>query len=178
MTTILIILAVALYATSALLLFKKEVLGPLAAFLALGSVYLSGTLPLNINMIITWLCITLVVTGASAMQAPALMAQKRGMGYMSLGALTGLAVGLLAYTMTTRLSAIYAIMSLAIVIGIFFGYVLFTRTPQGEQLSVSRSRFFPYLLAKGFPVAVATMMLGITLIIWIFQSGAAMTAPA
>lgn len=175
MTVLLIILAVALYATSALLLYKKEMLAPVAAFLALGAVYLSDTLPLNLNMLITWLCLTLVVTGVSAMQPPAVMSQTRGMGYMSIGALTGMAVGLLGYTFTTRIGAVYAIMILAVLIGVFFGYMLFTRTPDGVQLRVSRSRFVSYLLAKGFPIAITVMMLGMVLVLWICKT--ALSAP-
>ncbi|MCM1319815.1 MAG: hypothetical protein NC217_05490 [Muribaculaceae bacterium] len=170
MAILLIIIAVLLYATSTLLLYRKELLGPVAAFLAMGAVYLSGLLPMNLNMIITWLCLTLVVTGVSAMQPPALMAQRRGMGYIMTGAVAGLAVGLMGYTFTESISAVYAIMVLAVIVGIFFGYMLFTRTPDGEQLHASRSRFFSYLLAKGFPVAIAVAMAGVPLILWLFQS--------
>lgn len=59
-------------------------------------------------------------------------------------------------------------MCLGVVVGIFFAYFLFTRTPHGAELGVSRSRFVSYLLAKGFPVAIAVMMLGMVLILWIF----------
>lgn len=170
MTTLLIIIAGLLYALAALLLFRKEMLGPVASFLALGAMYLSDALPINLNMLIMWLCITLVVTGVTAMQPPAMLAQRRGMGYICVGALTGLAVGMLGYTFTTRPGAVYATMILAVVAGVFFGYFLFTRTPRGALLRTPRTHFFSYLLAKGFPVAIATMMLGVTLILWLFQA--------
>ena len=170
MAILLIIIAVLLYGISVLLLLRKEILGPVAAFLAMGAVYLSGLLPMNMNMIITWLCLTLVVSGVTAMQPAALMSQQRGMGYIMTGAAAGLAVGLMGYTFTESISAVYAIMVLAVVAGIFFGYMLFTRTPDGAQLRTSRNRFFSYLLAKGFPVAIAVSMLGVPLIIWLFQS--------
>lgn len=170
MAILLIIIAILLYCVSAFLLFRKEILGPIAAFLAMGAVYLSGLLPMNLNMIITWLCLTLVVSGVSAIQPPALMAQRRGMGYIFIGSIVGLAVGLMGYTFTASISAIYVIMVLAVVVGIFFGYLLFARTPQGEQLRATRNRFFSYLLAKGFPVAIAVSMLGVPLILWMYQS--------
>lgn len=168
MTVLLIILAALLYAAAGVLLFKKELLGPVASFLGLGCVYAAGVLPMNMNMLVTWLCLTLVVTGVSAMQPPALMAQTRGMGYITLGSLAGMAVGLLGYTFTAKPGAIYAIMCLGVVVGIFFAYFLFTRTPRGAELGLSRARFVSYLLAKGFPVAIAVMMLGMVLILWIF----------
>lgn len=177
MTVLFIILAVLLYAASAVLLYRKELLGPIAAFLALACVYVSGTLPMNLNMLITWLCLTLVVTGVTAMQPPALMAQKRGMGYIGLGALAGMAVGLLGYTVTTTPGVIYSVMCLGVIVGIFFGYFMFTRTPAGAELARSRSRFVSYLLAKGFPVAIAAMMLGMVLILCIFTKVPVSPAP-
>lgn len=177
MTILFIILAVLLYAVCGVLLYKKEALGPVASFLALASVYASGALPVNMNMLLTWLCLTLVVTGVSAMQPQAVMAQTRGMGYMCLGALAGMAVGLLGYSLTAMPGAIYAMMCLGVVAGTFFGYFLFTRTPLGAGLRDSRSRFVSYLLAKGFPVAIAVMMLGMVLVLWTFTRLTAVTAP-
>ena len=68
-----------------------------------GSVYPSGQLPMNVNMLVTWLCLTLVVTGVSALQPMAVMSQTRGMGYMSLGALAGMIVGMMAYSLSHSL---------------------------------------------------------------------------
>lgn len=167
MSIILVILASLLMAGAFLLLFKKEMLGPIAAFLSLGAIYFSELLPMNTNILITWMCLTLIVTGVSAMQPPALMAQTRGMGYITAGGLTGMAIGLLGFTLSDSLTAIYAMMTLGVIAGIFFGYLLFTRTPRGEELARSRSRFFQYLPAKGFPVAITIMQLGVILILWI-----------
>lgn len=167
MSVILAISAVLLMAGSFMLLFKKELLGPVASFLAMGAVYFSGYLPMNANMLITWLCLTLIVTGVSAMQAPAIMAQTRGMGYITVGAVAGMAVGLLGFSISDVLGTIYAMMSVGVLAGIFFGYILFTRTPQGLQLAYNRSRFVSYLLAKGFPVAISVMQLGVLLILLI-----------
>lgn len=167
MSVILAILAVLLMAGAFILLFKKEMLGPVAAFLAMSAVYFSGLLPMNANMLITWLCLTLIVTGVSAMQSPAVMAQTRGMGYITIGAIAGMVVGLLGFSVSETLGTVYAMMSIGVLAGCFFGYFLFTRTPNGRQLSYSRSRFFAYLLAKGFPVAISVMQLGVISILWI-----------
>lgn len=170
MATLLIILSAVLYAASGLLLYRREILGPVASFLALAGVYLSGLLPMNMNMLITWLCLTLVVSGVTAMQPAPLMAQRRGMGYIMGGGAAGLAVGLTSYSFITSVSAVYAAMVLAVTAGVFFGYLLFTRTPDGEQLRASRARFFSYILAKGFPAAIALMMLGVPLILWLYTT--------
>ena len=168
MSMLFVILAVLLFGVSVLLLFRREMLGPVAAFLAFGPVYLSGQLPMNVNMLVTWLCLTLVVTGVSALQPMAVMSQTRGMGYMSLGALAGMIVGMMAYSLSHSLGFVYSMMCLGVLAGVFLGYLLFTRTPKGMELSMSRSRFFSYLLAKGFPVAVSAMMLGVVAILYLF----------
>lgn len=174
MSTLFLILAAVLFVAGGLLLYRRELLGPVAAFLAFASVYASGALAVNLNMLITWLCLTLVVSGVTAMQPQAVMQQNRGMGYMSLGALAGMSVGLLGCTADISAGAVYAFMVLGVVAGVFFGYLLFTRTPDGSELRLTRSRFFSYLLAKGFPLAIAVMMLGVVLILWIITA----TAPA
>ncbi len=87
------------------------------------------------------------------------------MGYITVGALAGLAVGLLGFSVTTRLGAVYAFMVLGVVAGIFFGYYIFTRTLRGRAVSLSSGHFFTYLLAKGFPVAITTMQSGVLLVL-------------
>lgn len=174
MDIIIIILAVLLYAASAVLLYRKEVLGPAAALLGLCAVFwyhsleAYGGVPMADSTLITWFIMTLIVTIASAMQPPALMAQRRGMTHMILGGVCGLAAGLLCFAITLDLSAINMIMKFTIAAGVFAGYYLFTKTPDGARLQDTRSRFFSYLLAKGFPVAIAIMMLGVPLAHWLF----------
>lgn len=169
MTIALIILAIMLYAAGGLLLLKRELLGPIASFLALTAVYGSSTLLIPVNMLLTWLCITLVISAVSAMQPPEVMSQHRGMGYMCLGALGGMALGLTGYSFGATGNAVYALMVLGTLLGTAIGYVLFTRTPAGQALRQSRSRFVSYLLAKGFPVAIAVMQLGVVLTLLIME---------
>lgn len=166
MSVVSVILAILLFAVSLVLLFVRETLAPVAALLGLVCFWISATLPLNLNIVITWLCLTVIVTGVSLMQPPAVMAQRRGMGYITVGALTGMAVGLLGFSVVPRIGAIYAIMVLSVAVGIFLGYYLFTRTPEGKAVGMNTGRFFSYLLAKGFPAAIAVMQLGIALLLW------------
>ena len=168
MSIVLAILAGLMLVGSLALLFFKEVLAPIAAYLGLVAMYFSELLPVNGNMLVTWLCLVLVVTAVTAMQPPAVMAQHRGMGYMTLGALAGMAVGLMGFTLSDTPAAVYAFMTIGVVAGVFFGYFLFTRTPDGTALrSGGKGRFFSYLLAKGFPAALTVMQTGVICILWI-----------
>lgn len=165
MSVILVITGILLCLGSLLLLFSRESLSAVAAFLGLACFYFTDLLPLNLNIIITWLCLTVVVTGVSLMQPPAVMTQHRGMGHITIGGIAGMAVGLLGFSMTRMLTAVYAIMIVATAAGIFFGYFMFTRTPAGRAVNMRSGRFFTYLLAKGFPVMITVSQIGVILIL-------------
>ena len=60
---------------------------------------------------------------------------------------------------------LYACMILGTAAGCFFGYLIFTNTPRGAPVNFSSGHFFQYLLAKGFPIALAVMMMGIVLVL-------------
>lgn len=161
----LMILALLLFAGAAILLFEREVLAPAASLLGLAAVYFSRMLPLTPNMLITWLALTVIVMGVSLMQPAALMAQKRGVGYMLGGALAGMAVGLIAVSQAVSLTLWYASMIVGVLAGIFFGFFLYTRTPEGRDVSLSSGHFFTYLAAKGFPLAIAVIQPGLVLML-------------
>ncbi len=76
-----------------------------------------------------------------------------------------MAAGLLAYTASSELSVLYAIMVVATAIGVVFGFILFVNTPAGRQFGFGSGRFVRYLLAKGFPTALTLMMLGVPLVL-------------
>ena len=107
MSVILVILAVILLALAYVLLFEREAVAPVSAFLGMACCYAASCLPLNANILLTWLCLTVIVTGVSLMQPRAVMQQRRGMGYITVGSLAGLAVGLLGFSVTTRLGAVW-----------------------------------------------------------------------
>lgn len=127
-------------------------------------------LPVNNSMLISWLAITVVVMMATMLQPVAVRSQTRGMGYMIGGATVGLAVGLLGYTVSSSISALYAIMVLAVAAGVFFGFLMYSNTPDGRGIGLSSGNFFRYLFAKGFPTAVTVMQIGLVLVLLIAVS--------
>ena len=171
MGTFWIVISCVLWALSIFLLFRKQLLAPAASYLGLLALSMADNaqgeplLPINNTMLIGWLCITLVSMTATILQPYAIREQKRGVAYMLVGAVTGLFLGLLDYTIQLDISARYGMMIIATAVGAFFGYLIFTCTPNGKNVNFGSGNFFRYLLAKGFPVAITVMMMGIVLVI-------------
>ena len=126
-------------------------------------------LPISSSLIIGWLCMTVVVTVATLMQPAAIRDSRKGMGYLLGGSIVGMAIGLLGFTMVpaSYLNALYAIMVVATAAGTFFGYLVYTRTPDGAPGGIASGNFFRYLMAKGFPTALTVMQIGVVLVLLI-----------
>lgn len=166
MMIFLIISACLLWLASFIVLPKRILLGPPLSFCALLVLSFAKKdgyplFPLTGGMQLSWLVITLLVMMIIMLQNPAVRQQSRGVNYMTVGALAGLAVGLLGCTFTTNLNLLYALAILGIAVGVFFGFLLFTNTPDGRDVNLASGRFFKYLLAKGFPVLVTAAQLSI-----------------
>lgn len=170
MATFLIILSVLLWVCSLTVLLKKTIIGPALSFIALFVLSLARKggfplLPINSTILIGWLCMTAAVTGLTAMQPRSETDSAKGMGYVVAGALTGMAIGLLATTFGVSLTMTYGAMIIATAAGIFFGYLIYSNTPAGAECSIGSGNFFRSVFAKGFPVAITVMQIGVAAII-------------
>lgn len=160
-----------LFAAAIILLPKRLLVAPACAYLGLLAISFARApqgyplVPVNAAMLIGWLCMTIVVMTATLMQPVPVRNATRGMGYIITGAVAGMAVGLLAFTATYRLSMLYALMIVATAAGTFMGFLLYTNTPDGRAVGLSSGNFFRYLLAKGFPTAITIMQLGVVLVL-------------
>lgn len=166
----LIILSCLFFISAIICLIWRQVLSPALSFLGLLMLSFNGSdgypvLPLNSAILISWLSMAVVVTLATIMQAPAVRAQSRGMGYIIVGALAGMAVGLLGFTFTNSLMLLNGIMIIGVLAGIFFGFILYANTPNGAAVKPGSGYFFKYLLAKGFPAAITIMQTGVALVL-------------
>lgn len=163
-----VILAIILFIGAVALLPLRPLFSPALSFLGLLSMSFAKSggyqlLPINGVMLTSWLCMTLIVTLVTLLQPAAVRNQSRGMGYIIGGALVGLAVGLLGFTLSSNISLIYGIMIVAVVAGIFLGFLLYTNTPHGRPVGLRSGNFFHYLLAKGFPVAITLIQPGLAI---------------
>lgn len=178
MATILIILSCLLFIAALLLVWPRIILSPLCSYLGLLALsfatnkYGYPLLPINSTILYSWLYITIVVMVATVMQAPPLRHTTKGVGYMLVGSIAGMAVGLLGFTFATTLSMVYAIMIVATAAGCFFGYLLYTNTPDGLPVASGSGHFGKYFLAKAFPIAITVMQLGVVavLLIAVYQN--------
>lgn len=172
MTIFLIILSILLWAASIWCLFGRQSIAPALSYLGLlvlSFVSENGypLFPINQTMLIGWLAMTLVVMFASYLQPEMIRRQIRGMGFMVGGALVGLALGLLGFTVSSAITWRYSLMIVAVAAGIFLGFLLYTNTPDGRPVRPGSGNFFKYLLAKGFPTAITIMQLGVALVLLI-----------
>ena len=162
MAVFLIILSCLLWAASIWMLTGRQGIAPALSWLGLGAISLASRdgyhiLPVNATILIAWLCMTVVVTLVSYLQPEPIRRQTRGMGYIT--------VGLLAFSFTTSIGILYTSMILGTVAGIFFGFLLYTRTPDGRAVGIGSGHFFQYLLAKGFPAAITVMQIGVAIVL-------------
>jgi len=170
MAVFLIILSCLLWAASIRMLMGRQGIAPVLSWLGLGAISLASRdgyhiLPVNGTILTAWLCMTVVVTLVSYLQPEAVRRQTRGMGYIAGGALAGMAVGLLACSFTTSIGILYTSMISGTVAGIFFGLLIYSRTPDGRPVGIGSGPFLQYLLAKGFPTAITVMQIGVAIVL-------------
>lgn len=171
MATILIILACILFIVALVLLWRSIVLSPACAYLGMLALNFATSkegypvLPINSTILFAWLYITIVVMVATVMQAAPLRHTTKGVGYMLMGAVVGMAVGLLGFTFASSLSVVYGTMIVATAAGCFFGYLLYTNTPDGRPIASVPGHLVKYFLAKAFPIAITVMQIGVVAVL-------------
>lgn len=171
MAVFLIIISILLWIASIWCLFGRQTIAPALSYIALflisfAKIDVDPNFNINSTMLIGWLCMTVVVMIISFMQPAKVIQQTKGMPFMIVGGLVGLAVGLLGFTVETP-ALRYSFMIIGVIAGIFFGFLLYSNTPDGQPVRIGSGNFFKYLLAKGFPTAITLMQLGLVLVLWI-----------
>lgn len=175
MSIFLLVASIVVWVAAIATLPARPLYSPALAYLGLLGLSFCQTdgiswLPINSTMLISWLAITLVVMMATLLQPIAIRMQTRGMAYMIGGGAVGLAIGLLGYTVASSISMLYGIMIVAVAVGIFFGFMLYSNTPDGRAVRIGSGNFFRYLFAKGFPAAVTIMQIGLVFVLLVFQA--------
>lgn len=173
MATVLIILACILFVIALVLLWRGIVLSPASAYLGLLALSFATSkegyplLPINSTILFAWLYITIIVMVATVMQAAPLRHTTKGVGYMLMGAVVGMVIGLLGFTFASSLSVVYGTMIVATAAGCFFGYLLYTNTPDGRPIASVPGHLVKYFLAKAFPIAITVMQIGVVAVLTI-----------
>lgn len=172
MTIFLIILSVLLWVSSLVALFRRMLLSPGLSYLGLLALSFAQEggyplLPINNVILLSWLSITIVVMVVTLMQPNVVRKSSRGVGYITVGSIAGMVVGLLGLSVTEDITMRYSVMVVACAAGTFFGYLMYTNTPTGRMDRPGHQSFFGYLLAKGFPTAITVMQIGVALVLWL-----------
>lgn len=175
MSVFLLVASIIVWVAAILTLPSRPLYSPALSYLGLLGLSFCETdgiswLPINTTMLISWLSITVVVMMATILQPESVRRQARGMAYIIGGAAVGLAIGLLGFTISASINALYAIMIIAVAAGIFFGFLMYSNTPDGRGVNMASGNFFRYLLAKGFPAGVTIMQIGLVFVLLIFMS--------
>ncbi|MCM1365769.1 MAG: hypothetical protein NC201_00825 [Prevotella sp.] len=165
-----IILSCLLWCGAFRALFKRMLLAPGLSYLALLALSFAERdgmplMPINNVILISWLSMTIIVMLIVMIQPNVVRRASRGIGYISIGAVAGMAVGLLGFSISEDITLRYSIMVVATAVGTFLGYIMYTNTPTGRMDRPGHQSFFGYLLAKGFPTAITVMQLGVALVI-------------
>lgn len=107
-----------------------------------------------------WGIATLIILGIDFLSPKDKLESSTGPVYMGIGALTGMALGIL-------------IDPSMIIVGTFIGSILgelaFSKTPRGKDLTFPTSIFIHYFCAKGLRIIIATSMLGVILEMYISE---------
>lgn len=104
-----------------------------------------------------WGIAAAIAVAIGLMLPRAVAVSRRGLPFMTTGALAGAFVGLLfPYS--------GAGMILGAVIGTAFGLILYSRTSAGAILGFPSKKFFNYACAKGFPAVVTTCICALSLL--------------
>lgn len=166
-----IIFASILYLLGVFFIPRRIVASPACCFLGLLILSMGKTaegypmLPLGNSLILGWLFMAVLVTILTLCQPPAIRKVNKGMMYYLVGSLTGLAIGLLGFTFTNTPGGRYVVMIVCVASATLLGGLIYARTPDGAPVAPASGRFFSYLFAKGFPVAISIMELGTPLVV-------------
>lgn len=172
MATVWIILSCLLWAASVWSMWGKQLLAPALSYLGMLCLSMAQTngvplIPINSHMLIWWLCFTVVTMLSTLLSPESIRQQRRGTIQMTVGAFAGMTVGLIGTTMEVNPAAAYAMMIIGTAVGVFFGYMVFTRSAAGRAVNFSSGNFLHYFLAKAFPIAVSVMMIGMVFVLLI-----------
>ena len=163
-----IIASALLWIAGAICLWRRPVLGPALAYVALALLSLAARdghplLPINGSMLLSWLAI-MIVTMITVILQPRIPRNPMATAYLFLGAIMGLALSLPSVVAGASPSAAYALMIGLTAFSTALWYVAFTFTPEGRAMR-AEGRTWNRLAAWGFPVAVCVMQLGIPLVL-------------
>lgn len=146
-----------LLAIAALLIFIPKYPACIAAYAGMWLALRSGMVFFSGNTMIFWGMATAIALAIRFLLPRPVALARQGVGFISGGALTGMALGMAFGSMPVIITAA--------VCGAFFGSLAYANTPAGRSfVAFPSGRFFNYLGAKGLPAVVTVAMIGAVLV--------------
>ncbi len=154
MATFFIILDSLLMCGAIVMAFRPYFPGSLLAYAGLWAFHLSGLMPITMRELLFWGVATLLVIGADTLLPRKSTRSLPGRGYVAVGTLAGMVVGMLMDSAGIILGG---------AIGAFLGAIAFSRTPQGRSLEFPSATFARFLCSRGLPAVVTFSQVGLIL---------------
>lgn len=170
MDTFLIILGCILCGVAIWLLYYRALFAPALSFIGIATMGLAykgyyPIFPIGPAMLISWALIDAGIMFVTSLQPIYIIDERRGMWQIIVGAVAGMALGLLGVNINYNINLHYTLMIVGTAVGTFLGYLYFYLTPKGKEVIENKKEFFEYFLGKGFPVALTIMQIGLILVL-------------
>ena len=153
LSTAWLVFGLVLTGISLILVFIPRVPASVVGYMALWAAKLSGYTPFTTGTMIFWGVAVLIVLVNRFLLPSFVRNSSRGIGYIGVGAIVGMSVGLIMYTAASVI--------IGAIVGAFLGAIAYTRTSAGATLEFPTSKFFNYLGAKAIPVVITVSMSGL-----------------
>lgn len=161
MSTLLLISGIVALVAAFLAILRPYVPGAVLAYAGLWLFKWSGFIHPSAGLLASWGVIVVVVLVIDFLLPSSISRATNGMGYMGVGGLVGLFVGMTGFSLAWAVAGAAA--------GVLLGAFAYTRMPGGKALGFPSSRFFQYLCAKGLPAVVTLGLIGIALLLVVME---------
>ena len=141
-----IILAVAVMAFGIWMCVKPYFPAALAAYAGLWILKASGAIDASASLMTAWGIAVIILLLIDYMQPPAMAGTAVGLNFMSQAGIV-----------------------ICVAAGVVFGGLAYSRSVSGRALGFPSVRFFQYLCAKGFPIAVTFSIIGVAVLLWVIR---------
>lgn len=162
MATLCIILGSLLMCGAIAMVFRPLFPGSLLAYAGLWAFHLSGYFPVTMHELMFWGVATVLVICADRLLPRGNTLSMSGRGYVGVGTMAGMIVGMLMASAGIILGA---------VIGTFLGAMAYSRTPQGRGLEFPSAIFVRFLCSRGLPAVITLSQVGLILYYSLNQAG-------
>lgn len=153
MSTLCLISGIVLLVGAIIFCYRPVIPAALLSYAAMWTLSYGNHIPMLKDTLMFWGVATMIVLiiNSSATQSAH---DNSGLGYITIGALTGCVLGMLTFKGGIIIGA---------AIGAMLGLTAFCRTPKGSHIKLPSKAFISQLAAKGLPIIVAMSIFGTTI---------------